>query len=278
MPQMSVLAAPPPPPPDAMPEAPEPPGSMPRLSMSLPTEKQAGAPKGLQIRVAEGQTKGGKPVVKGLKPGKPPAPFRKKSKLGPVAKVGIGVLVLAVTVAVFFFYRIFFPAPAQVVVIKSAPIARPAPKLPMADVLAKAAAAKLAASGESALAASRAAAQARVDALAAAQDAPTPVPTSINDASQSVMAQADLTTDVKVNNTQIQAAPAASEAFRTFVANASIGGVFQGTPSRAIVNGRIVREGQVIDNQLGVMFDRIDAAKKMIYFKDSTSAEVSKNY
>jgi hypothetical protein len=268
MTQMSVLA--PPPPPGAAAEAPGPPGSVPRLSMSLPTEKPPAAPpKGIQIRVAEGQTKGGgKPSVKGLKPGKPPSVKRKRPPLSIAVKAGIGVLVLAITVAGFFFYRIFFPTEAPAVSIKSPPIAKPVVKPTAADLLAKAAAA--------AKATDTAAAQAKADTAAAV--VPTPVPTAATDASQSVMAQADLTTDVKVNDKLIQAAPAASPEFRTFVANASIGGVFQGTPSRAIINGRIVREGQVIDNQLGVTFDRIDATKKMIYFRDSTNAEVSKNY
>jgi hypothetical protein len=210
-----------------------------------------------------------------VKPGKPAVVLRKRPSLGLVAKVGIAVLVLAVTVGGFFFYRIFFPAPSAVVPIKAPPIAKVVPKESAADILAKvsAAQAKLIDNGE---AARRAAAQAKVDALA--NEAPTPVPTNANVASQSVMAQANLTTDVKVNNALIEAAPAANTQFRTFVANASIGGVFQGTPSKAIVNGRIVREGQIVESQLGITFDRIDAAKKTIYFKDATGAEVAKAY
>jgi hypothetical protein len=92
------------------------------------------------------------------------------------------------------------------------------------------------------------------------------------------MAQSQLTSDVKVNSTRIEAAPAASAEFRTFVASASIGGVFQGTPSRALINGVIVREGQVVSGALGIAFERIDADKKVIFFKDSTGAEVSKEY
>ena len=94
----------------------------------------------------------------------------------------------------------------------------------------------------------------------------------------SVLEKSQLATDVKVNNTRLDAAPAASADFRAFVANASIGGVFQGTPARALVNGVIVREGQVVSGALGIAFERIDAFKKVIYFKDSTGAEVSKSY
>jgi hypothetical protein len=255
--------------------------------MAAPAEKPAaGVPKGLDIRVAGAAPKvGGKPIVKpgsvkpGVKPGKPAVVLRKRPSLGPVAKAGIGVLVLAVTVGGFFFYRIFFPAPTPVVAIKAPPIAKVVPKVSAADLLAKVSATpgKLVDNSEAAIAA-RQAAQAKADALANGQDAPTPTPANANVASQSVMAQANLTTDVKVNNALIEAAPAANTQFRTFVANASIGGVFQGTPSKAIINGRIVREGQVVESQLGIMFDRIDAAKKTIYFKDATGAEVAKAY
>jgi hypothetical protein len=115
--------------------------------------------------------------------------------------------------------------------------------------------------------------QAKADAAAQGQDVPTPTPATV-----SVMEQSSLTSDVKVNNTHVDAAPEASAAFRTFVAGASIGGVFQGTPSRALINGTIVREGQVIESSLGIAFDRIDSVNKVIYFKDSTGAVVSKNY
>jgi hypothetical protein len=62
------------------------------------------------------------------------------------------------------------------------------------------------------------------------------------------------------------------------VASALVTGVFQGSPSRAMINGTVVREGQVVNSALGVVFERIDAPRKMIYFKDYTGAEVSKNY
>ncbi|HEY1849185.1 MAG TPA: hypothetical protein VGG37_08255, partial [Opitutaceae bacterium] len=93
-----------------------------------------------------------------------------------------------------------------------------------------------------------------------------------------ILAQTNLAADVKVNSNRVEAAPAASAAFRTFVAGATIGGVFQGHPSRALINGAIVKEGQMVDGVLNINFDRIDAVRKIIYFKDSTGAEVSKSY
>jgi hypothetical protein len=288
MPQMSVLA--PPPAPGAAAEAPALPGAVPKLSMAPLGEKApppaAATPKALQIKVAELQGKsagkpglkpGSKPPMKPpVKPGaKPAAVLRKRPALGPVAKAGIGVLVLAVAFGAFFIYRIFFPPPGPVIA-KPIPIVV-VPKPSAAELLAKAATApgKVIDSGQSAIEARRAAEQEKVDALANGQDAPTPTPTGVG---VQVLALADLTKDVKVNNALIVAAPEASTAFRTFVANASIGGVFQGTPSKAIINGRIVREGQVVDSEMGVSFARVDVRKKMIYFKDASGAEVSKEY
>jgi hypothetical protein len=234
---------------------------------------------GLNIKVAgEPKAKGGKPPV--VKPGKAPKPgsvLKKRSALSPVAKVGIAVVVVAVAVAGVFFYRIFFPPPSKDIQVKAPIVAKTVVKdIKDAAAVTAAAAAKAAADATKladAIAAKRAAEQARVDAAAEGRDVPTPTP-----ATESVMGQSEITSDVKVNNTHLDAAPAASAAFRAFVAGASIGGVFQGKPSRALINGTIVREGQVVEGALGIAFDRIDSANKVIYFKDSTGSVVSKNY
>ncbi len=231
---------------------------------------------GLNIKVAgDSGAKGGKPPA--VKPGKPPkagAVLKKRSALSPVAKAGIAVVVVAIAVAGVFFYRIFFPPPSKDIQLKPLIVAKPVPKdIKDAAAVAVAKAATDATKLAEVIAAKRAAEQARVDAAAQGQDVPTPTP-----ATEEVMAQSSISSDVKVNNTHLDAAPAASPAFRTFVAGASIGGVFQGTPSRALINGSIVREGQVVEGSLGISFDRIDSVSKVIYFKDSTGAVVSKNY
>jgi hypothetical protein len=274
----------PPPAPGGVPEAPPAPGSVPRLSIAPPVSAPpppTGKP-ALNIKVsAESPGKpGGKPIVKpgsvkpgkpGVKPPKPGAVLGKRNALGPVAKVGIGVLAIAVVVGGIFSYRIFFPAETQQIVIKVPSAAKTAKEI--AD-----ASAKLLADGQAAIANRRKAEQAKVDAALAGEDVSAPTPTPANAATESVMASANISSDVKVNSTHLDAAPAASAAFRTFVANASIGGVFQGSPARALINGSIVREGQTVDGVLGIEFERIDSDKKSIFFKDGTGAEVSKDY
>jgi hypothetical protein len=228
---------------------------------------------GLNLRVAgDPVPKAGKPpVVKVGKPGKMASVLKKRAALSPIAKAGIGVVVIAMAIAAIFFYRIFFPPPSKEVPIRPIAVKPVVKDTSAADTAA--AAAKAAANAQKAAEALAAKRAADAAAAAAAQQEPTPTP-----ATEAVMANASLSKDVKVNSTRLEAAPAASAAFRTFVAGAEIGGVFQGTPARALINGTIVREGQVVDNQLGITFDRIDADKKIIYFKDPSGAEVSKNY
>jgi len=224
---------------------------------------------------------GAKPAVK---PGKPAPVLRKRPALTPIVKAGIAIAAIAALGGGFFAYRIFFeppPAPPPIVLQHVAP---PKPVVTAvqaaANVAAKVAAApeKLVDSGLDAVAQHRAAEQAKVDAAMNGEEPSPPPPPDVVPGTQSVMAQASIGSDVKANITRLDTTSAASADFRAFVANADIGGVFQGTPSRALINGRIIREGQVVDDTLGISFERIDAASKVIYFKDSTGAEVSRNY
>jgi hypothetical protein len=77
---------------------------------------------------------------------------------------------------------------------------------------------------------------------------------------------------------EVEAAAAATPAFRSFVANAKVSGVFQGSPSRALVNGRMAREGETVDSGLGIVFDGVDAERKLLIFKDKSGATVSRKY
>lgn len=70
----------------------------------------------------------------------------------------------------------------------------------------------------------------------------------------------------------------ASPAFQAWVTNARINGVFQGVPPRALINGRTVRAGQIIDDALGITFDSFDPETKTLTFRDPTGATVSRRY
>jgi hypothetical protein len=77
---------------------------------------------------------------------------------------------------------------------------------------------------------------------------------------------------------QIEFAPDASAPFRSFVANAKVSGVFQGPPTRAMINGRITRSGEVIDSTLGITFEGVDSPRRLLLFKDGTGATVSRRF
>jgi len=282
LPPMSILAAPLPPPPGSVAEAPAPPGTAPRLSLSKTVDKPP-APKGRLSRLTDRLPKIGGKAVTVAKPGKKAAILRRRPALGKLAKLGITVVVLAVGVGGFFSYRIFFPEQNPTVKIRIPVFPKAGDlKKSAADALSKAAGApgQLIDKGQGAIAAQRDKDQAKLDAIASGQDdsTPTPTPAPTSSASETVMGDSSINPDVKVGNTPINAGPAASSAFREYVANATIGGVYQGSPAKALINGTIVREGQVINGALGIAFERIDAGRKIIYFKDYTGAEVSKNY
>jgi hypothetical protein len=70
----------------------------------------------------------------------------------------------------------------------------------------------------------------------------------------------------------------ASRAFVAFVESTRISGVFEGTPARALINGRTVRAGTVVDASLGVVFVGLDAGARQLVFRDATGAVVRKPY
>ncbi len=88
----------------------------------------------------------------------------------------------------------------------------------------------------------------------------------------------DLAPGVTVTTEGVQAEVEASQSFRTFVADAKVSGVFQGTPARAFINGRLVRAGEVVDSSLGIRFDSVDVENRNIVFKDTSGAKVSRRY
>jgi hypothetical protein len=130
----------------------------------------------------------------------------------------------------------------------------------------------------------RASGQTRVDAAALGEDAPekpavaavpttpkkpstTPPPSAMTSVAPGVAA-----------SVHVEAAADASTAFRSFVANTRVNGVFQGTPPRAMINGRLVRVGETVENGLGITLDNIDVQRKQLVFKDYLGAIVSRNY
>ncbi len=66
-------------------------------------------------------------------------------------------------------------------------------------------------------------------------------------------------------------------AFKAYVANMRVSGVF---PERgtAMVNNRVYKIGDTIDQKLRITFDSVDGEKKTLIFKDSTGALLTRRY
>ncbi len=72
--------------------------------------------------------------------------------------------------------------------------------------------------------------------------------------------------------------PAASPRFVRYAEGLSVSGVFQGSPARALVDGRLIRAGEVIEPRLGVSFVGVDAETKHLILQDSTGAQLRIKY
>lgn len=75
--------------------------------------------------------------------------------------------------------------------------------------------------------------------------------------------------------TEVQAGSEATVAFRAYVANVKIGGV---VVTRAIINNKLTRAGELVDNTLGITFEGYDPDTKLLTFRDRSGVVVSRKY
>lgn len=75
--------------------------------------------------------------------------------------------------------------------------------------------------------------------------------------------------------TALESGAEASAAFRSFVANARIGGA---VPDKAMINGKLTRIGETVDATLGITFGGYSTEKNQLLFKDRTGASVARRY
>lgn len=135
---------------------------------------------------------------------------------------------------------------------------------------------------QDAIAARRASGQSRIDAASVGEDAPQKPISSTADKSGARAPAASPAASGATSSyaggaaTAVDAAPEASAAFRKFVTTAKISGIFHGTPARAVINGRLARSGDVIDEGLGIIFEGVDNEHHRLVFKDSTGAVVQR--
>lgn len=83
---------------------------------------------------------------------------------------------------------------------------------------------------------------------------------------------------VVVTNRSPDGAPPASGPFMYWAASLTVSAVSNSSPARFLMNGRLVREGDEASRPLGITFDHVDAAAKLIYFRDKGGAVVTRSY
>ena len=76
----------------------------------------------------------------------------------------------------------------------------------------------------------------------------------------------------------VEPSPPPSEAFRQFVVNLRVNGVFQGEPARALINGKMRYLGDVLEPNRGIKLHKIDTEAKQLIFQDFTGAIMSRRY
>lgn len=74
------------------------------------------------------------------------------------------------------------------------------------------------------------------------------------------------------------ALPVPGARFVRYAEGLSVSGVFQGNPARALVDGRIVRSGDMLEPVQGIKFVGVDAATKHLILQDASGAQLRVKY
>jgi len=126
----------------------------------------------------------------------------------------------------------------------------------------------------------RAVEQGRID-LAIDGSTPTDVPLQANAEPAKPKGRptfSEISPGISATNRDIAATPQANSNFRRFVGDMVIRGVFQGAHPRAHINGRMVSQGEMVERNLGIVFESIDSDKKTITFRDGNGAVITRRY
>ena len=198
-----------------------------------------------------------------------PKPLSRAAKTRQIlVKAGIGFGIIALFGVALMVRQLYFSPPPPKPIIH--PLAKaPTPK----PVQAAPATASSATPPPAAVAASEPAATPREAAPAAPTPPPAPPRQEVAIASSTSIAP-----DVTATTTEVEAGTPASAPFLKFIDEARIGGVFQGSPARALINGKVTRAGQTVDDSLGITFTGLDVEHKLLLFSDRSGATTSKHY
>jgi hypothetical protein len=292
---MDGSAPPPPPPPPGVTDSGDPgrPKTPPPFPVLAPTQG-SGTRSPIPIHIRAPESKAGQEALLplGVPIGAPMRP-KKKKKLG--LFVGLVALLAVSAGGAFLTYQHFASEPPPPPKAAAKPKAKqpgggPTPSTTLNAIAA--APGKMIADAQNAIANRRTGEQGRVDAMSNGNEASgqrairTPLPGELGGRTAAAPAAPSLgrvsaTTALApgvTTTTEVRASAEASPAFRSFVADAKVSGVYQGSPPRAFINNRLIKVGQMVEEGLAISFDGIDAENRMLLFKDRTGARVSKQY
>ena len=91
-------------------------------------------------------------------------------------------------------------------------------------------------------------------------------------------AQVKLGGGIIISSASPAGGPVVHAAFFYWIVNQNISGVFQSPPHRIMLDKRLVYEGQEINAALGITFDHLELANKLIVFRDRNGALVTRSY
>ncbi len=195
-----------------------------------------------------------------------------------VLALGLGVVLLGA--AGFFGYTLLLdPVPPPPVL--NRPVAQPKATPPPAQTAAADAASdagKMIEKAQQALAVRAGNAPEMEAAAAAATPGGTTPGATATPAPSTEAAPAAASTPVEVAPPPPEPEVEPTPAFKRFVLEMRVNGVFQGDPPRALINGRTVRPGEFLDNGLGIVFHGIDPEKKLILMRDANGARMTRKY
>lgn len=75
-----------------------------------------------------------------------------------------------------------------------------------------------------------------------------------------------------------KAPPPPSAEFRTLIVNLRVNGVFQGSHPRALLNGRLMNAGEILDQSMLVRFMGVDVVHKQLLFEDGNGSQMQRHY
>lgn len=84
--------------------------------------------------------------------------------------------------------------------------------------------------------------------------------------------------DIVITHASPAGTPRATAPFFFWVVNLKVGGVTPSKPAKLFINNRLYYEGNEVHRPLAIVFTQLDSVNKLLFFRDSTGAVVTRSY